>query len=133
MRFCVLLNSNTSEHTIPKAPSNRAGTWSKIQLKKIYYNIDTTIGTQKLAFIQIDEIDDNNYFQISGGKLLDYTYSYFVTDSWATHELRLKEVSDFQPFKDNNIKTLNIKVYDSTGTLSPISSSYYMLLEFELQ
>ena len=28
---------------------------------------------------------------------------------------------------------LNFEVYDSTGTLSAISSSYYILLEFELQ
>ena len=56
-----------------------------------------------------------------------------MTDSWVTDELRIHTSADFQLFKDKNIKQLNIEVYDSTGTLSAISSSYYILLEFELQ
>ena len=84
-------------------------------------------------WFSINEIDNDNYFKVSGGRLLNYTYSYFVTDSWATDELRIHTSAYFQPFKDKNIKQLNIEVYDSTGTLSAISSSYYILLEFELQ
>ena len=133
MRFSVMLDSNTTVHDIPKVLSDHGGTWSKIKLKKIYYNYNTSVTTEKIAFIKINEIDNDNYFKVSGGRLLNYTYSYFVTDSWATDELRIHTSADFQPFKDKNIKQLNIEVYDSTGTLSAISSSYYILLEFELE
>ena len=132
MKFVVNLESPTGSFNLPKETPT-GGEWSKIKLIKAIYN-QKSASTNRILMFNIDECENDGYFETSGGAIIKYVFSYLVTDHTNIDEYRLYN-QQYEHFKNTKTDKLTFTVYDINGatSASDITSTYYLILEFELQ
>ena len=132
MKFIVNIESPTATVNLPKTHPN-GGEWTKIKLVKAIYN-QKSATTNRILMFNIDECENEGYFETSGGAIIRYVFSYLITDNADVDEYRLYN-QPYEHFKNTKTDKLSFKVYDVTGatSASDITSTYYVILEFDLQ
>ena len=126
MKLTALITSASQEVTIPVK-----GHFKSIKLlQAIHYK---SSNTPKLLNIKIDECDNTNYYMYNN-ELFNYTFTYFQNGA-SSVEYR-EYTNQIVSFRDERIDKLTISITESDGTApasGDLSSTNYMLLEFELQ
>ena len=81
----------------------------------------------------IDECENNGYFEAGSGAITRYAFSYLISDHGNIDEYRLYN-QPFINFKNSKTDKLTIKTFDVNGETSPlnITSTHYLILEFEI-
>ena len=129
IRFVVNLESSLDSFTLPKSPPS-GGEWEKIRLVKAFYN-QTNASTNRILMFNIDECENDGYYESSGGAITRYAFSYIIGHNADTDEYRLYN-DRFIDFKNTKTDKLTIKVSDVTGYPTDITSTHYVILEFEI-
>ena len=77
IRFVINLESPSASFNLPKSPPS-GGEWQKIKLIKASYNQkDAT--TNRILMLNIDECDNNGYYEASSRAITRYAFSYLIT------------------------------------------------------
>jgi len=138
MRISTLITSNTGTITIPREnPNECGGQWKTFKIIKIYNNVDmVNYVTNKCLILKIDQLNNNQFIKTTGGELLEYTHNYFLSEHSTVEELKhySDSLSAVIKFKDDRkTNNLTFSIYNIVGDLySILSSSYYLIIEFEL-
>ena len=111
------------------------GLWSRIKLIKAFWN-QQNISTNRLLLITIDECDADVYYTTTGGENIKYVSTYVQEEHYSIGELRSPTENNerWNVFKNKKVDNLTLKIYNYAGnSATDISSTNYLILEFELQ
>ena len=126
MKLRALITSASQDASIPVK-----GHFKSIKLLQAIHCKSSN--TPTLLNIKIDECDNTNYYMYNN-ELFNYTFTYFQNGA-SSVEYR-EYTNQIVNFRDERIDKLTITITESDGTApagGDLSSTNYMLLEFELQ
>jgi hypothetical protein len=134
IRLTITLTDANTTINIPRDPVN--GEWKTLKVLKVFHNINaSTVSTNKAMFLNIEELENDGYIETSTGKLIRYSYAYFLGQSSVVEEIRMYSTITTLNFKNTKTDKLTISVANIDGDPpdpTDFGSGRYMILEVEL-
>ena len=134
IRLTITLTDANTTINIPRDPVN--GEWQTLKILKVFHNINAaTVSTNKAMFLNIEELENDGYIETTAGKLMRYSYAYFLGQSSVVEEIRMYSTITTLNFKNTKTDKLTISVANIDGDppgSGDLGSGRYIILEVEL-
>ena len=134
IRLTITLTDANTTINIPRDPVN--GEWQTLKVLKVFHNVNAgTVATTKAMFLTVEELENDGYIETTTGKLIRYSYAYFLGQSSVVEEIRIYSTITTLNFKNTKTDKLTISVANIDGDPpdpTDFGSGRYMILEVEL-
>ena len=134
IRLTITLTDANTTINIPRDPVN--GEWQTLKVLKVFHNVNAgTVATTKAMFLTVEELENDGYIETTTGKLIRYSYAYFLGQSSVVEEIRIYPTITTLNFKNTKTDKLTISVANIDGDppgSGDLGSGKYMILEVEL-
>ena len=116
IRLTITLTDANTTINIPRDPVN--GEWQTLKVLKVFHNVNAgTVATTKAMFLTVEELENDGYIETTTGKLIRYSYAYFLGQSSVVEEIRIYPTITTLNFKNTKTDILTISVVILTETL----------------